>query len=480
MRPWFRRFRRLSRGSHRARHGAFRPLLETLEERALLDAGTAGFVMTNLVSDIAGLAARFDANLINPWGFAETPQGRFQVSSNGAGLSIDLSAHGVPLGQPIVIPTPAGSAAGSTATPNGAFFNTTGDFVITENGKSAPAEFIFSTEDGTIAAFNPTLDPTHAVIVNDQSSAGAVFKLLAEASTPQGNYLYATDFHNGTIDVFDKNFNKVTLGTNGFGTFTDPNPVPPGFAPFGIKEINGQLFVTYAKQAPGAHDDQEGPGNGFIDVFDNTGHFITRFATGTAVTAPGGGLGTAPLNSPIGMAVAPPGFGPNGEFGGALLVGNFGDSHVSAFNLQTGQFLGQLSDANGNPLVLNGGFKETNTKGLWGIAFGNGKGGTNPNTLYFAAGINQENAGLFGAVTMEDPHDPHTPTHAAATTMPMAASRALAAPMSQPMMMPPSGGAASAMSTPATPMSAPTILQLAQRVLGDFAQLESEFMATRG
>ena len=218
--------------------------------------------------------------------------------------------------------------------------------------------------------------------------------MLAEGSNAQGNFLFATDFHNNKIDVFDKNFNKVTLGQNGWGTFTDSN-APAGFAPFGVKDIDGTIFVSYAKQkGPDNHDDQEGPGNGFIDRFDNTGHFLGRFASGSAAG------GTAPLNSPIGMAVAPPGYGPNGKFGGALLVGNFGDSHVSAFDLKTGAFLGQLSDAQGNPLTLNGGVGGSGTKGLWGIGFGNGHGGADVNTLFFAAGVNNEADGLFGKVTM--------------------------------------------------------------------------------
>jgi hypothetical protein len=162
-----------------------------------------------------------------------------------------------------------------------------------------------------------------------------------------------------------------------------------GFAPFGIQNIDGTLFVTYAKQNAAKHDDVEGPGNGFIDEFDTSGHFLMRFASGTAA----GGTLTA-LNSPWGMAVAPDDFG---KFGGALLVGNFGDSHVSAFDLESGRFLGQLEDARGNPLVLNGGFQGADTKGLWGIAFG--RDGDGRPTLFFAAGIGDESHGVFGKVT---------------------------------------------------------------------------------
>lgn len=372
--------------------------VERLEERRLFDA--TGFVQTNLVSDLPGFAQHTDRDLINPWGFTESSQGQFRLSANGAGNAPIFDARGKELEPEVALPPPAGSPPGTVTTPNGQLLNTTNDFVISEHGRSAPATNIFSTEDGTIVAWNPQVNRTHAVVAADESASGAVYKLLAMDSTPQGNFLYATDFHNNKIDVFDKNFQKVTLGQNGFDTFSDPNE-PAGFAPFGIKNVDGTLFISYAKQlGPDNLDDQEGPGNGFIDEFTSTGTLINRFASGTAA---GGTL--TELNSPIGMAIAPSGFGPHGEFGGALLVGNFGSSQVSAFNLKTGQFLGQLSDAQGNPLVLNGGFSETNPKGLWGIAFGNGHGGADPNTLFFAAGINEENDGLFGTVSMGDADD---------------------------------------------------------------------------
>ncbi len=393
MLTWFRRLRQAARDRRVVRQPSFRPMLECLEQRSLLDAGMTGFAVTNLASDIRGVAAHTDADLVNPWGFSETPQGQFRVSANGTGNAPLFNAQGRELGAAPVLQPPLGSPPGTATAPNGNVVNTTSDFVISDDGKSAPAATIFSTEDGTIIGFNPQVDPKEGLLVA-QSTDGAVYKLLAEGSNAKGNFLFATDFHNNKIDVFDKNFNKVTLGQNGWGTFSDAT-APAGFAPFGVKDINGTIFVTYAKQkAPDNHDDQEGPGNGFINEFDSTGHFIRRFASGSAAG------GTAPLNSPIGAAVAPPGFGPDGKFGGALLVGNFGDSHVSAFDLKTGAFLGQLSDAHGNPLTLNGGVGGSGTKGLWGIGFGNGQGGADSNTLFFAAGINNEADGLFGKVTM--------------------------------------------------------------------------------
>jgi uncharacterized protein (TIGR03118 family) len=373
----------------KAAHSSRRLRLEPLEQRCVLSANPA-FIETNLVSDIPGLAPHTDPAVVNPWGFTETPRGQFFLSNNGSGTAAVFAADGTPLGAPVVIPPPAGSPAGTTSTPNGQVTNATGDFVISEGNRSAPAVNLFSTEDGTIAGFNPAVDPSQAVIAADQSASGAVYKLLAMGNVSGANYLYATDFHNNAVTVFDKTFAVHTFFA---GQFTDPN-APAGFAPFGVKNINGTLFVTYAKQDADAHDDVAGPGNGFIDEFDESGHFLKRFASGTAA----GGTLTA-LNSPIGMTIAPAGFG---NFGGDLLVGNFGDSHVSVFNLKTGRFLGQLQDTHGQPLVLDGGVTgaDGNTKGLWGIAFGNGQGGAGSRTLFFAAGPNDESDGVFGMVNM--------------------------------------------------------------------------------
>jgi uncharacterized protein (TIGR03118 family) len=352
---------------------------------------TSGYIVENLVSDIPGLAIHTDRNLVNPWGFAETPKGQFRLSANGTGESLLLDAHGNVLGSPVIIPTPSDSPPGAVAAPNGSALNTTSDFVISHDGRSAPATFIISTEDGTIAGFNPTVDRNEAVIGADLSDSGAVFKTLTLGTDAHGNVIFASDFHNDQVDIFDKNFQLV-------GSFTDPNP-HAGFAPFGVHNINGTLFVTFAKQDDpnNAHDDVEGPGNGFIDEFTTDGAFIKRFATGSALQP--GGLDV--LNSPFGATVAPAGFG---QFSSApnnpvLLIGNFGSSQISAFNKNTGAFLGQLSDAQGKPLVLNGGINESDTKGLWGIRFGNGHGGADANTLFFAAGINAEADGLFGKVT---------------------------------------------------------------------------------
>jgi uncharacterized protein (TIGR03118 family) len=361
-----------------------------LDDRCLLDGGM-GYVQSNLVSDIPGFAPNTDRSLINPWGFSEDSAGQFRVAANGSGRGILFDAQGQKSGADIIIPAPAGSPAGTTSTPNGVVSNPTSGFDITVKGRTAPASLLFSTEDGTIAGWNPALSQTSAVIAADQSGNGAVYKLLAVGTNANGAFIFATNFHNGTVDIFDSNFNKVSPGTDGFASnaFVDPTTglaaIPSDFAPFGIKNFNGTLFVTYAKQDAAKHDDVAGVGNGFIDEFDTGGNFIRRFATQ--------GL----LNSPIGATIAPADFGP---FSNDVLIGNFGDSHVNAFT-PSGQFLGQLTDTQGNPLVLNGGFTETDTKGLWGIGFGNGAGGAATDTLFFAAGINQENDGLFGKVNFD-------------------------------------------------------------------------------
>src|SRR5262245_13186768 len=365
MHTWSRTVRQTFRRRRHVRRPSCRLRVEYLEDRCLL---SRGFVQTSLVSDIPGLAPNTDSALVNPWGFAVSAHGNFLISDNNGGNAALFASDGTALGAPIVMPPPGGSPPGSTGTPTGQVLNPTSDFVISEGSSSAPASALFSTEDGTIIGFNSAVDPSNGILAADQSATGAVYKGLAMGSAGGANFLYATNFNSGTVDVFDTNF---TLHTFSAGQFTDPN-APAGYAPFGIKNINGILFVTYAKQNAEKHDDVEGPGNGFIDEFDTSGDFLRRFASGTAA---GGTL--SELNSPWGMAVAPHGFG---KFGGDLLVGNFGDSHVNVFNLKTGRFRGQLEDPNGQPLVLNGGFQGPSDKGLWGIGFGNGQGGAGKRT----------------------------------------------------------------------------------------------------
>jgi uncharacterized protein (TIGR03118 family) len=375
------------RSAHRST--SRRLFLEALESRCLLSAGA--FVQTDLVSSISGVARHTNANLVNPWGIVASGDSQFQVAINGTGNLLNINQSGAVLGQSVVIPPPSGSPAGTTAAPTGEVANGTSDFVLTEGKRSAPARLLFATEDGTISGFNSKVDKSNAILVVDESASGDVFKGLAEGSAGGQNYLFATDFHNGVVDVFDASFAPHTFSAS---QFADPHPVT-GYAPFGISDVGGTLFVTYAKQDADAHDDVGGVGNGFIDAFDTSGHFLARVITGSGA----GGTNTD-LNSPWGMAIAPRGFG---SVGGDLLVGNFGDSHVTAFNvshLTAAVDDGQLADASGKPLVLTGGViggeSSTDTKGLWGLAFGKSE---SRDALFFTSGINDENDGLFGKVT---------------------------------------------------------------------------------
>ena len=232
-----------------------------------------------------------------------------------------------------------------------------------------PARFIFATEDGTISGWASAVDGTHSVIKAD-NSATAVYKGLAIGSNASGNLLFATDFHNGKIDVFNGSFAPVNLS----GSFADPT-LPAGFAPFGVQNLGGQLYVTFAKQNAEKHDDTPGVGSGFVDVFDMNGNLVKRLIT------------QGKLNSPWGVAMAPANFG---DFSGDLLVGNFGDGAINAFNPGTGAFVGALTAENGNPIII---------PGLWALAFGNGSAAGDATTLFFTAGTGGEQHGLFGSLT---------------------------------------------------------------------------------
>jgi uncharacterized protein (TIGR03118 family) len=321
----------------------------------------------NLVSDIAGVANFTDPNLVNPWGLAFGPTSPFWVANNGTGTATLYNGAGVaqPASSPLVvtIPSPTSPTGG---TPTGSVFNSTKSFAVTANGATGASVFLFATEDGTILGWNPTVSPTSAVIAVNSSST-AVYKGLAIASSSLGDRLYATNFKAGVVEIYDSTFTLVK-------TFTDPN-VDPNFAPFGIQNINGEIFVTFALQLlPDKVNDQAGPGNGFVDVFDTDGNLLRRFAS----------HGT--LNSPWGLAMTPSGFGP---FGGSILVGNFGDGRINVFDT-SGNFQGQLIDQEGNPMTINR---------LWSLQFGNGSPNGGPaNTLFFTAGIADESHGLFGLI----------------------------------------------------------------------------------
>ncbi len=337
------------------------------------DAGIArgSFRETDLVSNIPGRALHLDPNLVNPWGISASSSPMWVSDNNagvatlhdGAGNAFPPPANGGPL--VVKIPLPDGSDGGA---PTGTVFNASG-------GEFKGDRFLFGTEDGTIAGWNPAVNFRRARIEVDRSAIGlgAVYEGLAIGNNGAGDHIYAANFRFGTIEVFDTSYTMVALS----GSFTDPG-IPIGFAPFNIQNLGGVLYVTYAMQKPDKHDDQSGPGFGFVDAYDLNGHLLQRVASG----------GT--LNSPWGLAIAPASFG---NFHDNLLVGNFGDGHINAFSLSTGAFRGQLkSDANA-PIQIDG---------LWGLRFGNGGVGASPNSLYFAAGINEEKDGLFGSIVNVD------------------------------------------------------------------------------
>ncbi len=355
--------------------------LFVLAPAAVADNGIAGrsYQQNNLVSDIPGLAAHTDPNLRNSWGTSTAPGLPIWVSDNATGQATLYDGQGNPQAGPdnqqlvVSIPAPPSAGAAAVGAPDGTVFNAAASgFVISKGAASAPSRFLFATEDGTILGWNPAVDPTHAVIAVDRSTAtdqtgdkGAVYKGLALVSTPAGNFLYATNFRFGTVEVFDSNFNLVN-------TFTDPT-VPAGFAPFGIHNIGGNLFVTFARQNAAKFDDDAGPGQGFVDVFAPNGDLLQRLASGGR------------LDSPWGVTLAPTTFG---TFGGDILVGNFGDGHINAFAPSTGQFLGRLQTSHG-PLTI---------PGLWGLRFPTGSLNAVPGALYFTAGLNHEADGLFGDI----------------------------------------------------------------------------------
>ena len=335
------------------------------------------YAVTKLVSDQAGVAAHQDPNLVNAWGIAFNPFGFVWVSDAETGKSTLYDGAGVPQQLVVTIPPATG---GTTGSPTGIVFNGGNTFLVTAAPNSF-ARFIFATEDGVIAGWAPTVNPTNAILVKDNSASHAQYKGLALSAGGTGQLLYATDFHNGKIDLWDSGFKPVSLPA---GAFTDPK-IPAGFAPFGIQAINGNIYVTYAKQDADRHDDVAGKGLGYVDVFDPNGNLIDRIVS------------KGPLNAPWGLALAPAGFG---EFAGALLVGNFGDGRINAFDLMTGKHLGELKSDKGKPIEI---------EGLWGLAFGNGFNGQPVNTLFFTAGPGDEEHGLYGRI---DPlpdrdHGPH-------------------------------------------------------------------------
>ena len=322
--------------------------------------GLAGYHQRNLVADMPGRAELTDPNLVNAWGLSFGPSTPAWVADNSTGLSTlysgatasDRGATTVPL----VVTIPQGA-------PTGTVFNGGDGFKL----DGSPSVFLFSSEAGVISGWNPAFGTAART---GASAMGAVYKGLAIATTPDGPRLYATDFHGNRVDVWNDAFAPAGKP----GAFTDPN-LPKGFAPFGIQAVGGRIVVTYAKQDADAMDDVHGTGLGFVDLYDTSGNLIKRLVS------------RGPLNAPWGIAQAPKHFGKASK---DLLIGNFGDGRINAFNPRNGHFEGALRKGKRGPRL--------EIDGLWALEFGNGTIGT-PQTLLFTAGPGDESHGLFGAIT---------------------------------------------------------------------------------
>jgi uncharacterized protein (TIGR03118 family) len=333
------------------------------------DAVSSGYHQTNLVADTAGSAKYVDAHLIDPWGMLLLPNCTLAVVNAHSGFGTQYTAGGRPLSPVVTVPTAPGVPP--PGLPTGLVANTTDEFVISENGRSAPAVFLTDTLDGTISGWSPAVDPQNAVIAVDNSAESpfaASYTGMAIARNSHGQtILYAADSGNGPtlsnnrVDMFDGRFNRV-------GSFTDPH-VPSGLTVFNVQLLAGRLYVTFAAFSPGL--------GGVVDIFDTDGHLLERFAKSGS---------SGPLNGPWAFAQAPAGWG---SFGGALLIGNFYDGIINAYDAESRAFLGQLSDGTGQVL--------TSGLGLWTLAFGTESCGS-ANRLFFDSGVNNESDGLLGYI----------------------------------------------------------------------------------
>ncbi|GAB3369842.1 TIGR03118 family protein [Lysobacter rhizosphaerae] len=328
--------------------------------------GGLRFEQRNLVSDGFIPAEHTDPNLVNSWGVAFNPFGFAWVANADGHTSTLYDGDGNANALVVQIPTPTDPTGGS---PTGIVFNGSGNFLVAPN---QPARFIFATEEGVIAAWAPAVDFTHAIRMADNSASGASYRGLALSANGNMQLLYASDFFHAKVDVFDQNFKPLQLPA---GAFVDPD-IPKGFAPFGIHAIGGDIYVTYAKQDPSMLEDETGPGLGYVDVYSPKGTLIRRVAS------------RGVLNAPWGVALAPAKFG---VFSNALLIGNFGDGRINAFEPVFGLPMGPLRDKNFNPIVIDG---------LWALAFGNGLLHQPVNTLFFSSGPDDEEHGLYGRLDL--------------------------------------------------------------------------------
>lgn len=334
----------------------------------VLTAGPNAYIQHNLIADTPGVADVTDPNLVNPWGIAESATSPFWISDNGPGLATvySTSATATITIASLKVTIPAGTAdSGATSGPvSGQLSNSTTVFLV----GTTKASFLFCTEDGVIAGWN---SGSTAVKEVDNSGKGAVYKGMALGGASTAPQLYVANFHAGTVEVYDGNFAPVNLAK---GAFTDAN-IPAGFAPFNIVNLNGSLYIAYAKQDAMGMDDVAGPGNGYVDIYDMSGNLKTRLISGGA------------LNSPWGMAIAPANFG---AFSSMLLVGNFGDGHINVYDPAAGTAMGALQSASSGAAIA--------IQGLWALQVGNGKSGGDANAVYFTAGPGGEQHGLFGSL----------------------------------------------------------------------------------
>jgi len=338
---------------------------------ALFVFGNAAFAQhyqqTDLVADSTSISstATIDPNLVNAWGLARGG-GPWWVADNGTGLSTLYDNTGAIIPLVVTVPPPMNGAPPSA--PDGIVFNFTKDFKV-QTGK--PAVFLFAAEDGTISGWNPGVNPTSAVLKIDHSQQGAIYKGLAISRKGALSRLYTTNFATAQVEVYDGNFQPVTTA----GGFVDSN-LPANYSPFGIQNVGGSIVVTFAHRKPGSRDEDHGVGLGYVDVFDLDGNLLLRLQHGPS------------LNAPWGIALAPSDFG---TFSHRLLIGNFGDGRIHAFNMVSGREEGMLLNADGTPLWIDG---------LWALSFG-GDGAKNglATELFFTAGPNDENDGLYGGIT---------------------------------------------------------------------------------
>ena len=329
------------------------------------------YAVRNLVSDGSVPADNTDPNLIDGWGVAFNPDGFVWVNSAIAGKAVLYDGNGVP--NSLVVSVPAATGGGQ-GIPTGIVFSSSADFAVTNGVATGPSRFIFASLTGSISGWAPNVDLTNAIVAVDRSAQGASYTGLALAGNGAGHLLYAADVKRGRIDVFDATFTPVTLP----GRFRDPE-LPSGFVPFAIHNLQGNLYVSFGKRNADRNFIAPGKGQGIVSVFDANGRFLRRIKDDSF------------LNAPWGMAIAPANFG---RFSNRLLIGNFGDGSIQAFDVASGRRIGTLRTPQGNRVVI---------PILWGMAFGNGILRQPTNVLFFAAGPNFGSGGLYGRISATRP-----------------------------------------------------------------------------